>query len=272
MYAIGIDVGGTTTRVGIVASDSALVSVERFETGEDFASLLDAIAVGVSSVIARSGLSRGECSRAGLAVPGLIDGRSGQVTRCINLPFLEGRHPVELLPVSLRADALVLSDAEAATWGEFAAREESPKRYAHLRLGTGVACGVVVDGLMVELGRPKHQHAYVLVFDDSQDAVMCKCGQRGCLEAVASRGAVGEGAGEIVESASRAVAIVIRRIAAEYAIEVVSLGGGVVAEFPAMIELVLREVESVEAFRVEGCLLGDYAGVVGAGVWALRRS
>lgn len=287
IHAIGIDVGGTATRVGIVsnagvvASDSTLVAVEHFQTGSDFATLQQSIADGVASVFRRSGLSQSQALPVGLAIPGLIDGATGRVRRCVNLPFLEGRKTVDLLPEKLRADAYVLSDAEAATWGEYFARDNLPKRFAHLRLGTGVACGVIVDGTMVELKRPVDQHADVLVFDKSADAPLCKCGRRGCLEAIASRGALCDssrmrGAGDsqakkLVEGVACAIAVVARRLAGEYGVEVVALGGGVVAEWPGLMECVPGRIGNAGTVRVVGALLGDDAGVVGAAIHALRQ-
>jgi glucokinase len=301
MHAIGIDIGGTATRVGVVSSDAKIVAIERSPTPANAVALCDSIATGVASVLNQSSLSPAQCSRVGLALPGLIDEVSGRVRRCVNLQFLEGRDPIELLPVALRSDALVMSDAEAATWGEYSACDPSPSRFAHLRLGTGVACGVIVDGAMVKLTRPADQHADVLVYDQSADAKLCKCGRRGCLETIASRGAIFQNARaigigdspdelrraisngtpraiELVDSASRVVAVIVDQLAREHGVEVVAIGGGIVAALTELLDGVRRHLSDAAGVRATAALHGDAAGVVGVvgvvgvGKRSLRRS
>jgi len=300
MNAIGVDIGGTATRVGLVvsvgdgATDATLAVVEHFQTGPDFATLQQAIAEGVTTVCSRSGLSESQSLPVGLAIPGLVNVASSLVRRCVNLPFIEEHNPVELLPESLRADSHVMSDAEAATWGEYYACGNLPKRFAHLRFGTGVACGVIVAGAMVDLKRPIDQHADVLVIDGSVGAVLCKCGRRGCLETIASRDAlcdfsrdcgfggtlaelgrfVSEGdsrAVKLVDKVAGGIAVVASRLAEEYGVEVLALGGGVVAALPQVLESVSRHLGHAGTVRVEGGVMGDEAGVVGAGAAALVR-
>lgn len=295
MYAIGIDIGGTATRVGVVASDATLVTVERFDTEKSLAGLRGSIVHAVEAVSRRSVAFESQTLRTGLAIPGLLDADRARILRCVNLPFLEEADPMGLLPRSLRETALVLSDAEAATWGECLARDDARRRFAHLRLGTGVGCGVIVDGATVELERRAGQHADVLVCDSSADAPLCGCGRRGCLEMIASRGALSDlsseyglglplsglahaAAGEdpralaLLDRVSRAIAGVVRAFGTGYDVGVVALGGGVVAAWPVLLERVRKIVGEGGAPVVAGCLLGDDAGVVGAGVRSLRRA
>ncbi len=301
MRAIGIDIGGTATRVGVVSSDAKIVAIERFPTPADVGGLHDSIANAVASVLAQSSVSQEQCSHIGLALPGLVDAATGRIRRCVNLPFLDAHDPAELLPVEFRANASVMSDAEAATWGEYSACDPSPSRFAHLRLGTGVACGVIVDGAMVKLTRPADQHADVLVYDQSADAKLCKCGRRGCLETIASRGAIFQNARaigigdspdelrraisngtpraiELFDSVSRVVAVIVDQLAREHGVEVVAIGGGIVAALPELLDGVRRYLSDAAGVRAIAALHGDAAGVVGVvgvvgvGKRSLRRS
>lgn len=267
MHAIGIDIGGTTTRVGIVAGESTLLHVERFETGGDFGALAESITKSISMLFASAGLSKDSHTSVGLAVPGLIQTESGLISRCVNLPFLEGTDPADLVPETLRANTRVLSDAEAATWGEYAALKSQTSRFAHLRLGTGIGCGVIVGGALVDLQRPPNQHPDVLVFDRSKSAAICKCGRRGCLETI-----LASGDPISLETITSGVSAVVENLFTQHGVEVVSLGGGLVTKHPSIVESVRQKTQDSGQIRIQSCLLGDDAGVIGAGILSLKAN
>jgi predicted NBD/HSP70 family sugar kinase len=79
-----------------------------------------------------------------------------------------------------------MTDADAATWGEYSACTSRPGAFVHLRVGTGVACGIVVDDRLQPTDADRTTHWKVLVVDDHPDAIACPCGLRGCLETIAS--------------------------------------------------------------------------------------
>lgn len=122
----------------------------------------------------------------GLALPGLVDQQRGCLTRSVNLPFLEN-FPIRAELAKLTGCVVhLMTDAVAATWGEYQALPSPPPTFAHLRLGTGIALGIVSAGAIVELDTGRTRHLEVLVVEKGADAVECRCGLRGCLETIAS--------------------------------------------------------------------------------------
>jgi len=293
MFAIGVDIGGTTTRVGVVKRGGMLLAMETFPTPTGFASLREAIGRAAAKVLGQPCLHGDRLIPAGIAAPGVMDEMTGRTRRSLHLPFLESRNPLDLLPLSLQQGAVLLSDATAAAWGEFSVCKGAARRFAHLRLGTGVACGVIIDGKAIELKRSPNRHADVVqVRHGPGSEALCDCGGRGCLEAIASRPAlcvsarkkklgdsltelakhVAEGkpdATGILGGVERAVAVVVKQLAGEYGVDLVVLGGGVLAELPCIMQGVQRRLGREDSPRVEAGLLGDGAGVVGAGMLAV---
>jgi predicted NBD/HSP70 family sugar kinase len=74
----------------------------------------------------------------------------------------------------------------------------------------------------------------------------------------------------LLDRVSRAIAGVVRAVAAAYGVRLVAMGGGVVAALPLLLERVRELVGEDGAPVVAACFLGDDAGVIGAGVRSLR--
>jgi predicted NBD/HSP70 family sugar kinase len=303
MITIGIDVGGTHTRVAAVERTGRAVAMRRFPTAPDaiFEALVDRLIRSIADIREEVGTVDPPVQAAGLALPGLIDRERGVLRRSINLPLLEGRPIVEALARGTGWSVTSMSDADAATWAECAAIEGAPARAAHLRLGTGVACGVVIDGRLLELDADRAAHLDVLVVADRSDARGCRCGRRGCLETVASGAALDElarqagyadglqglragwrrkepAAQAIVRDAARGVSAALVNLRRRFETRVISVGGGVLSALPFLFELAVAEWRAADAadgggpgMRVERSRLGDEAGVIGAGLLAQQE-
>jgi glucokinase len=182
---IGIDIGGTGTKFGIVNSHGSIlgqssIPTASFETPETFA---DALAGPLRDMMARHG-SKEQFSGIGLGAP---NGNfyTGNIEHAPNLRW-KGIVPMaKLLEERLGLPAKLTNDANAAAMGEMiygAAR--GVKDFFVITLGTGLGSGLVSDGKVVygktgfagELG-------HVVVVKDGRP---CGCGRRGCLETYAS--------------------------------------------------------------------------------------
>jgi glucokinase len=165
-------------------------------------------------------------------------------------------------------------------------------------LGTGVAFGLVVDGLNVAIEESRQGHLELLVVDRSSQARKCPCGKRGCLETVASGralqdqagaadlgsdlAALGEleagghdGARKILTDAALALAKALENIQKECRPDVICLGGGVTEALPQLLPTIERHLSAFQRertlgplLRIEPARLGDTAGVVGAALLA----
>lgn len=196
--AVGIDVGGTQARFARVEHGCIGGGVWRGVTQtcrspSDFVFLMTQGLAAVHQLTPL--LSRKETPPyypIGLALPGLVDQERGRLTRSLNLPFLEGFPIRAELARTTGCAVHLMTDAAAATWGEYQAQPSPPSTFAHLRIGTGIALGMVRDGALVDLDTGRTQHLELLVVERSAESLECRCGLRGCLETIASGRAVTE--------------------------------------------------------------------------------
>ena len=184
MFTIGIDVGGTSIRTAAIDSVGRILSSRRAPTPRTVDDFHEWIVRAIQ--LAREDIPNESVVAVGLALPGVLDAERGVVQRCVNLPFLEGRLLRDELSKNTGLAVTLMTDADAATWGEYSSITPRPKAFVHLRLGTGVACGIVADNRLQPTDPNRTTHWKVLVVDDRPEAVACPCGLRGCLETIAS--------------------------------------------------------------------------------------
>ena len=185
-YGFGVDVGGTTVKLGLLSEAGELLEKwelpTRTENGGE--NILPDIARSVQDCMVRRGLSRDDCLGLGIGVPGPVDA-SGMVNRCVNLNWgVFNLHDALGILTGLRVRAG--NDANCAALGEFWMGGGSGCRSAiFVTLGTGIGGGVIVDGRLLtgahgvggELG-----HIEI----SAPDKAPCTCGKRGCVEQYAS--------------------------------------------------------------------------------------
>lgn len=183
---IGIDVGGTTVKIGIFGIDGGLlekweVPTRKEEGGKNI--LLD-VAASVQEKLRELNIALEEVVGAGIGVPGPVM-PDGYVEVCVNLGWKD-KNPQEELSKLLGIPVLSGNDANVAALGEmWQGGGKGYKDIVMVTLGTGVGGGVILNekivagrhGLGGEIG---HIH----VRDEEKE--YCNCGGQGCLEQVAS--------------------------------------------------------------------------------------
>ncbi|MDE6896829.1 MAG: ROK family glucokinase, partial [Lachnospiraceae bacterium] len=185
-YCFGIDVGGTTVKMGLFQTDGQLV--EKWEiptrTEEGGKAILPDIAAYAMAKLVENDISREDVAGIGIGVPGPIDA-DGVVPHTANLGW--GYKEVtkelsELTGVTCKGG----NDANVAALGEMWKGAAAGHRSGVMvTLGTGVGGGIIIDGRIVvgtngaggEIG-----HIHV----DDSIPWLCGCGNQGCLEQVAS--------------------------------------------------------------------------------------
>ena len=189
-FVVGIDVGGQTSKLGVVDArgDVLAQTVIRSDTyGADADAFLGALAEAVKGVIKEAG-KEGEIRGVGVGAP---NGNyyTGEVAFAPNLAWAADKAVKFSATLSKKLGGLPVSltnDANAAAVGEMtygAAR--GMKKFIMITLGTGVGSGIVIDGKVVyghdgfagELG-----HTTVV----ANNGRLCGCGRTGCLEAYCS--------------------------------------------------------------------------------------
>lgn len=188
-YYVGIDLGGTFIKGGIVDETGKILLVDKTPTekekGKDGADgVAKNIASLVQSLMQRQGLTNTDVVGIGMGAPGMIDSQTGVVIYWNNMgwkDFALGEKLQALtgLPVKIANDANVAAIGEVK-FG--AARNFSSA--VMITLGTGVGGGIVVGGKLVEgnKGAGAELGHSVIVYGGEQ----CTCGRKGCLEAYAS--------------------------------------------------------------------------------------
>lgn len=187
-YAFGVDIGGTTVKLGLFSTDGSLL--EKWEiptrTENGGAQVLPDIARSITAKLTERDLSAGQVEGIGIGVPGPVDA-GYTVNKCVNLGwgvFNVKARMNELLPSIPNVAAG--NDANVAALGELWRGGGKGRQSAvMLTLGTGVGCGVVLGGKIVagaHGGAGEVGHMTVNV----HETIRCSCGKYGCLEQYAS--------------------------------------------------------------------------------------
>ena len=185
-YGFGVDVGGTTCKIGFFENSGNMLDKWEIKTNTENhgASILDDIVASLESKLADAGISKDEVEGVGIGVPGPVKNDS-VVCECVNLGW--GTFDVaETLSEKIGLPVKVGNDANVAALGEmWKGGGQGCQNGVMVTLGTGVGGGVVHDqkivagrhGLGGEIG---HIH----IREGEKET--CNCGGHGCLEQVAS--------------------------------------------------------------------------------------
>ena len=190
MLYIGIDLGGTGIKAGVVDEQGNILFKDSCPTDKDrgHEAVIHDMAQLSLKVLSASGHSLDEVHSIGVGIPGIQDPRTGRVPFCTNL----GWHDVpmvELFQKEIDKPVFVNNDATVAALAESVAGESrGVKNSVFVTLGTGVGGGVIIDGkvfcgphgIATEIG-----HMVTVVGGE-----MCSCGHRGCWERYASASAI----------------------------------------------------------------------------------
>ncbi|GAB4062211.1 ROK family protein [Angustibacter speluncae] len=183
-YVVGVDVGGSKVLATVVDDQLQVRGRFRRDTVPGAAGVRDSVADAVGAALADAGLRPDDVRATGLGVPGLVAPGGTAVALAVNLGL--GREPLdlaELLDGVVPGPVSVENDVNAAALG-LHALDPDLGDLALLSVGTGLAAGLVVDGELHRGGAGAAGEIGHLQVDPR--GPMCRCGQRGCLEVVAS--------------------------------------------------------------------------------------
>lgn len=187
---IGIDLGGTNIKGGLVDASGTLVQRRSIETqgAGGFQHVLGRM-VGLINELREAAAT--PPIAVGVGVPGPMSHERGFVYAAPNLPGWVNIPLRDLLQAAVKMPVAIENDANAAAYGEYVAGAGRDARHmVMLTLGTGVGGGVIVNG---KLTRGHYDNAgevgHMIVYPGGR---ACPCGQLGCLERYSSASAVGE--------------------------------------------------------------------------------
>ena len=186
-YALGIDIGGTNTVVGLVdkagnvlGTDS--VKTQSFPVLEEYVKTVSKLA---KDLIAKNNVSIAEIVGLGIGAPN-ANYYTGNIEMAPNLPWKQDKVPLaKMFREELNIPVTITNDANAAALGEkMYGVAKDMDNFIMITLGTGVGSGIVINGQLVyghdgfagELG-------HVII---ERNGRLCGCGRRGCLETYCS--------------------------------------------------------------------------------------
>lgn len=189
---LGIDIGGTKTEAVVVDQQGTVLHRVRVPTGYGSKGVIDSTHDAIIEALTAANLSVDGISAAGVGVPGRVDRSTGVVVNAVNLgcETLEiGKGISDRFGFAVYVD----NDVNAAALGAWHQREIGTdalgiESMAYLNLGTGLAAGIVLSGRLWRGARGTAGEIGHISVDPS--GPVCVCGQRGCLEAVASGSAL----------------------------------------------------------------------------------
>ncbi|GCE23635.1 ROK family protein [Dictyobacter kobayashii] len=182
---IGVDVGGTKIAAGIVDTNGQVEGRIQIPTDtSDVEHTLQSIACAIRSTLEAAGTPLARVKAVGLGIPGMVDPEQGVCLLSVNLGW-QNVAVQRWLEQELGVPCAIDNDVSAATLGEsIYGAGKGLQNMVYLSLGTGVAARAIIDGWLY---RGAHGMAgeigHLVVMPDGP---VCRCGARGCLEALAA--------------------------------------------------------------------------------------
>ena len=184
-WAIGLDLGGTNARMALVDRQAGIAdSVRRpaNEVGSPRA-FVNWAASESSALLKRRGITRSDLAGIGVGVPGPVDRSRGRILILPNLPAWKNVPLQALLASSAKCAVAVENDGNTMTMAEHrfgAAR--GVRNTLFITLGTGIGCGIVLDGRLFHGATFSAAEISHIRFGDVRTGALCGCGSRGCIE------------------------------------------------------------------------------------------
>jgi glucokinase len=177
---IGVDLGGTNTRLGLVDLSSQILARARFRTRPE---LGPAQSMEILAQAIRRLKGQREILGVGIGVAGLLDHNKGILHIPPNLPGWEGAPIKAMLSAMLDTRVEVLNDVNALALGElYFGVAKGYKDVLCITLGTGVGGAIIANGkLLLGANQVAGELGHTVV---KPNGPRCRCGQHGCLESL----------------------------------------------------------------------------------------
>lgn len=185
-YGFGVDIGGTTVKMGLFKTDGTLLDKWEIPTRKEGGGeqILPDVAAAVDAKLAEKKIDKSDVAGIGVGVPGPVSS-DGVVNKCVNLGwgvFNVADKLSSLTGLPVKAG----NDANVAGLGEmWMGAGKGTNNMVMITLGTGVGGAVIVDGKMVAGSTGAGGEIGHMPVDFNETAV-CGCGKKGCLEQYAS--------------------------------------------------------------------------------------
>ena len=257
-YVFGVDVGGTTVKLGFFDTEGTLINKweipTRTENGGE--NILPDIAAAIKKEAEAQNITMDEVAGVGIGVPGPVDSE-GVVHKAVNLGWGQFNLVETMSPLLPGVKIMGGNDANVAALGEmWKGGGQGHKDLVAVTLGTGVGGGIIIGGKVLNGstgagGEIGHIH----VEDDEYEA--CGCGNYGCLEEYASATGIVRLAKRELASTDTASVLRTGEVSAKSVFDAVKAGD----------ELAIRVAKKFGEYLGKG--LGVIAGVVNPEIFVI---
>ena len=300
---LSADLGATHTSVGV--TDLAGTPLAQLTADLDIASgpeaALDWVLARFDEVLAEAGRDAGEVRGVGIGVPGPVEHVTGRPVNPPIMPGWDGFPIPERVAAAYDVPVLVDNDVNIMAIGEYVRHYRyRVEHLVYIKVGTGIGSGIVANGSIHRGADGAAGDIGHIQLSGHQDAV-CRCGNRGCLEAVAGGGAMaatlarlghetansrdvvrlaraGEAdAVQLVRDAGRLLGEVLAAVVSFFNPRVIVVGGDVAHAGDSLLAGVREGVYTrslplaTRDLRIARALLDDAAGVIGAATMVIEH-
>lgn len=186
-YVFGVDIGGTTVKMGLFGMEGSLLEQWEIPTVKENegAAILPDIVRSIQAKMDEKEIAQQNVAGIGVGAPGAVDDEGTLVGGAVNIGWKPFNIP-EAVKAYINVPVKAVNDANAAAYGEmWQGGGRGSSNMVAVTLGTGVGGGIVVNGsILTGVTGAGGEIGHIHIVDEEEE--ICGCGNRGCLEQYAS--------------------------------------------------------------------------------------
>lgn len=187
-WIVGVDLGGTTTKLAFVKEDGELIHQWEIDTdnSESGKNILKNISDSINHQLETLKKKKDILLGIGIGAPGAVDIKKGIIYEAVNLGWENNMPVVQILEEMTGLPVEIDNDANCAALGEmWKGAGQGAKDLVCITLGTGVGGGIIINGQIVHgVKGAAGEIGHITIIPEN--GAPCNCGRSGCLETVAS--------------------------------------------------------------------------------------
>lgn len=184
---IGVDIGGTSIKIGLVEDTGAILEKWEIPTNQAGTSeiIVNEICDSIGAKLEKYGWTFRDAAGIGVGAPGFVDGKTGFVYEAVNIAGWRNVPLGELFTKRTGLPVFVENDANAAALGEnWVGAGNQAENMVAVTLGTGVGGGIIANGKILDgVNGTAGEIGHITI---DPHGYPCNCGRRGCLETITS--------------------------------------------------------------------------------------
>ena len=198
---LGIDLGGTKILTAVAGIDGHMFSRDHSITPakEGHRAVVQSILQSVDRSLNQAGITTADLTAIGIGAPGLSNPETGVLYTSPNLPGWQDVPLRDIVEKELDRKAFLINDANAAALGElYFGAAKGARNFIYITLSTGIGSGIIINGNIYTGFKGMAGELGHMVISD--EGPVCKCGNRGCWEIMASGTALAREARQSIDN------------------------------------------------------------------------